>query len=326
VAYSASQRDIDEGCSFNADGTMTTSRFYNPATLWDKYFGNASIPADFRALIVDQVLADYKSVQNNPRLGSEDRQRLDAHIAHLATTEVKVKQVGAVCKQLRPDQSLTDRALILKTMNDVIVGLIACGMCHNFVGRATCLLDGDPDTWHAWSHQGYYNDTDTIASATAYTSLVEQNRAVMKDWCLDLAQKLDQVGLLDSSLIVCLQEHSKRGHEAWNVPVITFGSAGGAFLTNQYVDYRNIAARDDKLFTRFGYPINQLYANILSAMGMSVSEFEALNKTRADGIATFKAGSGYGVPSILPSEPQMIGSYQAWTGHDMSASLPLVRP
>jgi hypothetical protein len=57
-----------------------------------------------------------------------------------------------------------------------------------------------------------------------------------------------------------------------------------------------------------------------------VSEFEALNKTRSDGVAPFKAGSGYGVPSIQPLEHQMVGSYQSWTGHDMSASLPLIRP
>jgi Protein of unknown function (DUF1552) len=325
VAYSASSRDIQYGASFRADGTLTTSRFSNPATLWDKYFGNSTVPTDFRALLVDKVLADYNALKNNPRLGSEDRRRLEAHIAHLATTEAKVKQIGAVCQQLRPNQSISDRALVLKTMNDVIVGLISCGMCNVFLGWAEALLNEDPDQWHVWSHQGYSNDTDAIADATSYTNMVEQSRAVMKDMCLDLAQKLDQVGQLDNALIVCIQEHSKRGHESWNVPVITFGSAGGALATNQYIDYRNIADRDDKVFTRYGFPMNQLYANVLAAMGMTPSEFEALNKTRSDGVSPFKASSGYGVPSILPDDSQMISYYKSWTGHDMSGPLPLLR-
>jgi hypothetical protein len=326
VAYSASDRDIQYGCSFRADGTLTTSRFSNPATLWDKYFGNSTVPTDFKTLLVDKVLADYKSLQSNPRLGSEDKKRIDAHVAHLATTEAKVKQLGAVCQQLRPDQNMTDRALILTTMNDVIVGLISCGMCNTFMGWAQALINEDPNNWHVWSHQGYSNDTDSIADATSYTNMVEQSRAVMKDMCLDLATKLDQVGQLDNSLIVCIQEHSKRGHESWNIPVVTFGSAGGAFTTNQYVDYRNIADRDDQEFTRFGFPMNQLYANILQAMGMQASEYEALNKTRGDAAgAPFKANSGYGIPVIHPDATQMASAYKGWTGHDMSGPLPLIK-
>jgi hypothetical protein len=326
VVYSGSSADIQGGGSFHADGTRTTSRFYNPATLWDKYFGNSNIPTDFKTLLVDKVLADYKALQNNSRLGSEDRQRLEAHIAFLATTQQKVQQLGAVCKQLRPNQSLTDRALILQTMNNVIVGLISCGMCHTFMGWGVALLDPSPDTWHHWAHAGYQNDTDSIGDGLAYNNVVEQNRAVMKDMCLDLAQKLDQVGQLDNSLIVCLQEHNKRGHESWNIPAIMFGSAGGAFVTNQYVDFRNLNSGDDKVFLRYGFPMNQLYANILSAMGMVPSDWEPLNKTRSDGVTPFKAGSGYGVSAI--TDPQMISGYKNWTGtgYDLSAPLPLIRP
>lgn len=326
VAYSASWRDQDWGCSYRADGELTTSRFYNPATLWDKYFANALIPASFKELLVDRVLADYNALRTNPRLGAEDRQRLETHIAHLAQTEAKIKKLSAVCNQLRPDENITDRSLILRTMNDVIVGLISCGMCHVFMGWAQALLNEDPDQWHVWSHAGYDNDLDTITDQTAYTSVVEQSRTVMKDMCLDLAQKLDAVEQLDDCLLVCIQEHNKRGHESWNVPAISFGSAGGALKTNLYVDYRNIGDRDDLVFSRFGFPMNQLYATILQAMGMPLSEFEALNKNRADGSMPFKAGSGYGITRIHPdAEFNMGNHYASWNGHDMSAWLPQIK-
>lgn len=327
VAYSASWRDNEWGCSFRADGGLTTSRFYNPATLWDKYFANAQIPANFKELLVDRVLEDYHALKSNPRLGADDRHRMEAHIEHLAITEQKIKKLSAVCNQLRPDENITDRSLVLRTMNDVIVGLISCGMCNVFLGWAQALLSEDPDQWHVWSHLGYDGTLDQIADQTSYTSMIEQSRAVMKDMCLDLALKLDELEQLDDCLIVCIQEHNKRGHESWNVPVVTIGGAGGTFKTNQYVDYRNIGERDDYEFSRFGFPMNQLYANILMSMRMPASEFEALNKPRADGASSpFKAGSGYGVNAIHPDAIYNMGShYESWSGHDLSGWLPLIK-
>jgi hypothetical protein len=154
----------------------------------------------------------------------------------------------------------------------------------------------------------------------------------MKVLALDLAKKLDALGLLDNALIAVVQEHSKRGHQAWNVPVITFGSAGGLLKTNQYVDYRNIewqgcqgGACDDLDITRWGFPMNQVYANILRAMGMQPSDFEPLNKPRSDVVAPFKANSGYGIPGVDPDyAPYTHYDKGAWNGYDMSAWLPRV--
>jgi len=329
VTYSASWLDGDWGCSFQADGTRTTAQFSDPGALWDKYFADAQIPTDFKTLLVDRVLEDYRALKQNPRLGAEDRVRVDNHIEHLAATEAKIKQIGAICDQLRPDSDIGDRALLLRTMNDVIVGLISCGMAHSFMGWAQALVSEDPNQWHVWSHAAYDGTTDSIADASAYESLVEHSRSVMKDMCLDLAKKLDAVEQLDNCVIACIQEHGKRGHESWNVPVITFGSAGGALKTDQYVDYRNVAERDDLEYTRFGFPMNQLYANLLMSMDMPPSAFEPLNKPRADGASSpFKPGSGYGVNAIHPDAAagySLGGHYESWSGYDMSAWLPQVK-
>jgi hypothetical protein len=327
VAYSASWWDNDWGCSFDADGNLTTSRVYSPAALWDKYFANAAIPMPLKELLVDRVMEDYQALRNNPRLGAEDKQRLEAHIAHLAETEAKIKKFSAVCNQLRPEENISDRSLVLQTMNNVIVGLISCGMCNVFLGWAQALINENPDQWHVWSHEGYDGTTNTIVNPGSYASMIEQNRAVLKDMVLDLARKLDEVEQLDNSLIVWIQEHNKRGHESWNVPVIMMGSAGGTFAMDQYVDFRNIGDRDDFEFSRFGYPMNQLYANVLRAMDMPIEEFEALNKPRSDGAPSpFKANSGYGVNAIHPDAIYNMGShYESWAGHDMSAWLPEIK-
>jgi hypothetical protein len=349
VCYTASYADRGQVTSFRADGTANSNLFYNPATLWDSYFANNKIPTNLKKTVVDQVLADYKAVRGSVRLGAADRQKLDTHIALLAQTEADVQKVAGLCQLMRPAASLTDRATILKTTNSVITSLIACGLCTNFMGWAMALNDADPSTWHTDSHAGYLGDNDSIKDMTSYTFMVEQNRSVMNDMCLDLAQKLDAVQLLDSSLIVCIQEHSKRGHECWNIPVIMFGGAGGTLATGKYVDYRDNSWVDpagsthDDYFTRKGFPMNQLYATVLQAMGVPPSEFEPLNKAGTcthDPADTahptsmtlcptkpFKPNSGYGICEIHRGDSQEVNAYSGpgWANYDLSQYLPLVK-
>ncbi len=148
----------------------------------------------------------------------------------------------------------------------------------------------------------------------------------MKDICnLDLATKMDKVGLLDNALIACVQEHSKRGHQSWNTPTITFGSAGGVFKTGQYIDYRDMSNEDDLGFTRFGWPHAQFLANILMAMGLDRTDFEPLNKKWSP---RFVASSGYGVTDYNNSITNA-GVFDnhygpAWQGHDLSGWLPAI--
>jgi len=309
----------------------TPGHISNPATLWEKYFGGSTLPAPARVLLVDRVLSDYKALRTSPRLGSEDRQRLDAHIDFIAAAEARVKQFS--CQPPQPSKTLTDRAEILQTMNSVIVSLISCGLASVFMGWGLAHLNADPGQWHTWSHNAYITDTFGEVLGTKepdYTSLLEQNRVCIRDLGLDLAKKLDAVALLDDSLIVMIQEHSIRGHEAWNVPVVGFGSAGGAFANDIFIDYRNKNERDDATgHTAFGYPMNQLWANILQAMGMASADYEPLNKSRSDWTNVFKPGSGYGCPSIntVNESPPIFADYfrQYFSGYDLSSKMPLLR-
>ncbi len=340
VAYCAVPKEstFEYSNSFRADGSVTSGRFTNPAALWEKYFGNVNLPAASRTLLVDRVLANYKSVRNNPRLGSQDRGRLDSHIELLGAAEARVKKIiSGGCKQTQPPQNLIDRAQILRTMNDVIVSIMSCGLASVFMGWARALLDADPGTWHTWSHDAFAAD-GSVTNPSMYASHLDQNKAVMREMGLDLATKLDQVvqpdgtTLLDNTVILVIQEHNFQGHSTVNIPVIGFGSAGGAFATDLYADYRALAeGRDDEIGqTCFGFPMNQLYANVLQAMGMTPADYERLNKPRAGWLNPFKTASGYGCPSIHPDFEAYGGPYakhykQFFTGHDMSEKLPLVR-
>ncbi len=184
-----------------------------------------------------------------------------------------------------------------------------------------------PENYHTWSHEGYGPSNDSIANATSYANLVEHNRSIVRDMCLDLAKKLDAVGLLNDCLIVCPQEHNQLGHQSWNVPVITFGSAGGVLATGKYIDYRDFASGNDTTHSRFGFPMNQLLANVLRAMDVAPAQFEPLNKKWG---APFKPMSGYGVSQIdnaVTNTGVFDDHYSAakWSGHDLSEWLPALK-
>jgi hypothetical protein len=299
--------------------------FYSPQALWDAFFGSTTVKSPIKSTLVDRVLADYKSTRLNPRLGAEDRIKMDNHIALLAETQKKVNAVSQVCSQLRPTTTVTDAKLIIEAINSVIVSLISCGLCHVFHGWSIFMNTRDINEWHSvWAHGGYANDTDTIGNQFNYDKHVEATSLILKYFCLDLVKKLDQIGQLDNSLVVWVQEHSKRGHESWNIPIITFGSAGGVFKTGQHVDFRNLALRDDKVYTTFGYPHSQALANFLRAVDVPVTEYEALNKIEYSD-PLFKPRSGYSTSKIHADFGIAKQNYGTWTGHDLSSWLPLIK-
>jgi hypothetical protein len=278
--------------------------------------------------LVDRVLQDYQSLRSSARLGAVDKQKLDMHLTLLQETQQRVNIIAGNCSQMRPASNLSDRKVILRTMNDVMVALMACGLCHTFLGWAQAIISpNDPESYHNWSHAGYDNDTDTIADQTAYNNLVAHNRSILNDMCLDLALKMDAVGILDDSVIAYIQEHNKRGHESWNVPIITIGSGGGNLKTGQFIDYRDTVSRSDQVFSSIGFPINQALANILTSIGVPAAEYEALNKAGYTH-SGFKTNSGYSNSKIHPDAASLFGGHygrSGWAGHDLSSWLPLVR-
>lgn len=146
---------------------------------------------------------------------------------------------------------------------------------------------------------------------------------------LDLIKKLDQAGQLDNSLIVYIQEHSRRSHESMGIPAIVFGSGGGMLKTGQALDLRNISTADDVSSTRRGYPMNQFYANLLMAMGLPSTEFEPLNRDRIGGVTSypFKQKSGYGCNGWRGEYADYIygGNYASWKNHDLSGWIPGIK-
>jgi hypothetical protein len=303
-------------------------------------FNQIFVPEDSgpapRPLVVDRVVESYRRLHDGAfgdakRLGAADRQRLSDHMDRLRDLETRLAS-AADCSDVSPiagdtlgldvggySANVTDMIHHYRLYNDVIVAAFMCD-----TSRIAVINSGE--TWSTeWPglccdwHQRVAHEA-AFPDGVAQQILVAAKREFFESVFLDLVTKLDsvyddsvnEITLLDNTLVYWTQESGSTTHDPVSLPVISAGSAAGAFTTGRYLDYRD---RDNTTLAhdyqpeyellRPGLPYNRWLANVLLAMGVPASEFE-------------RAGErGYGVTHIETSE--------AWPSHlldDMSAMLP----
>ena len=84
-----------------------------------------------------------------------------------------------------------------------------------------------------------------------------------------------------------------------------------------------MASGDDTKYSRSGYPMNQLWANLLMAVGVLPSEFEPLNRTSNTFFSPGK--SGYGANRFWGGVERPKRYSGKFKGHNMSTWLPLLK-
>ncbi len=104
-------------------------------------------------------------------------------------------------------------------------------------------------------------------------------------------------------------------HEAYGVPIVTFGSAAGYFKTGLYCDYRKLGETNAAIApaapsgykTYPGLLYSQWLATVLQSMGVRPSEFE-LWKDSSGAVE-----HGYGTPYLGTDEKAWSTHYKALT-------------
>jgi hypothetical protein len=258
-----------------------------------------------RAPIADQVLADYKSLRNgNARLSSDDRQRLDDHIANLDELERKLNATASCGNVTVPtDEAQSHETLqlsdVIKWANlfvDVAVAAFVCGTSRiGVLGMGYYNSENALGQYNGDWHQGVAHQWNTPA---AQQKLVAAYQQFFAGIMLKAAQKLEGFSngaggtLLDDTLLVWTQESGVATHDSFSIPTVTFGSAAGALKTGLSCDYRKLNAPASKVdpnngeATSLGLLYNQWLATVLQAMGVTRPEFELWGH------------KGYGVPFL----------------------------
>lgn len=256
--------------------------------LFDALFRGAEAP---RGPVVDHVLESYRRLRRGAfgdarRLSAADRARLDDHMDRLHELERRLDEADACT---RPDTPRGDADLLHPGLwrpdrsgnieyhqlyNEVVALALLCDRA-----RVVTIAVHAPFVDHAGDWHG---DVVHWSFETREQALVlESQRTIFEEVVLDLCTRLDVdqgngTTVLDDALVQWVQEAGTVPHEAFSLPVLTFGGAGGTLRTGWFVDYRDPdnlgllkwADLPEQRLSRPGLFYSQWLATVLQAMGL----------------------------------------------------------
>jgi hypothetical protein len=232
-------------------------------------------------LLVDRSFQQYKALRADARLSSADRQRFDAHVASMTDLQKRLSSAASCSKpQFTPFTDAMPREKLWHNQIDAVVNAMACDMT-----RVASLYVYDykfgtsPQNYsesHGNSHEREGGDVQAQKSLEFSQFKADQVLYLLDK--LATTVEVDGSTMLDNTLVLWTSELSNGNfHTNSDLPVATFGNAGGALKTGYLMDFRlkplqYIAGRTDFL-TPLGQAYNRLLVTMMRAMGMQESEY-----------------------------------------------------
>ncbi len=209
----------------------------DPGQLYNMLF---NVPGDLvalarRASVLDAVLDDAASLRQ--RLGTADRQRLDAHLAHLNEIQRRLELTSGTCDVVPlPPENSADLLVKTEIMGQLLAVALQCDLTRVFSFMLT-----SPATTHVFGHLGAPNDMHK----TCHDGHWEQIRAITAYQMQAFARLLDQFAsvtdamgqtLLDRACIFGTSEYGEGWqHSVAEMPVVLAGHACGALKPGIHV-------------------------------------------------------------------------------------------
>jgi hypothetical protein len=248
----------------------------NPRDLFERLFGDGVIlspearkrQAVYRRSILDFVTDSTKSLET--KLGPSDKRKLDEYLSAIREIERQIETAEATNAQIDPHMDKpygipADFAEHFRLMTDMITIAFQADMTRivTFLvtreGSSRAYREIDiPDGHHPLTH--HRNQPDLIEKVTQINTYHVQHFA---KWATKLKNTKDgDSNLLDSSMIVYgagLSDGNRHLHE--DLPTMIAGSAGGAFKTGRYIEYRRET------------PMCNLFLTMMDRMGVHIEDF-----------------------------------------------------
>lgn len=224
-----------------------------------------------RKSVLDAVATRYQGVI--PKLGAEDREKLDRHLTSVREIERRLDNVGsgAACTVPAAPKDVGTSNLNLipeagKLQMDLLVSALTCDvtrvatlMWMNSATDKTYPWLDIHDAHHDLAHRGD-NDMDAKDKLTRIYRWYAEQFAY-------LIAKLKSVPegggtLLDNTFVVWISEHSKGNiHDRHTLPYVAAGKAGGAVRPGRWVRYNGEV------------PHNNLWVSCLNMFGVEATTF-----------------------------------------------------
>ncbi len=269
--------------------TPVDSIYYeNPLNLFNYIFSGFAPPTGpaptTSTPIVDEVLADYRSLRNGRAISSSDRLLLDTHIDLLAQLEQKLTtppptlsctlpQAPASMPGFSDSTDPNDLTRRIPIINDIIFAAFRCGITRLASFQLSVFNTVDNGT-----------SLHRHAGSVGYDDLHTRQKVASDLAVYDMVRKLDSVTesngrtMLDNSILHYAAATGPAAHIGMSHPCVLFGSAGGRIKTNQYIDYRmqNPVNLNTGIYAN-GLLQNQLLVTIMQLMGLPPSAYNMSN-------------------------------------------------
>jgi hypothetical protein len=261
----------------------------NPAAVFKRAFtdvGTTTTPAGNtagqalaaeRKSILDAVIANY--TQLNPKLGTADRAKLDAHLATVRDLETRVTAAGPVAgagcvKPAAPTGDYQKNAsfpAVAKLQMDLLVMAMACDVTRVGSLQFEMSVGQTQFTWVDPSisrgHHDMSHDADDNADTMAKLTKINVWYAQQFNYLISALAAIPEptaggMGtMLDNTVIVWCNELSKGNiHSHSPQPFVLAGGAGGALQPGRFMQYNKIQT-------------NNLLVSLINMMGGTATTF-----------------------------------------------------
>jgi hypothetical protein len=250
-----------------------------------------------RKFLIDQSLAEFKTVAGSPQLSSADKIALQNYADQLQELQRRLSTQAAPttanCTAAPNVQETSDNDAFNERLIDIMTLAMACGVTR----IATYALNWESCVTSS-GQVGYdlFHDTVHAAHQGGFQQTVTWWNHALKKWAY-MVRRLDQLGLLAKSAVVFTSDFSSStdGHYGADMPVLTAGTLGGKLRTGEWIDFRNPAkplretgglvmnASGQLVQTtvkRFGgRRINELWISLFTAAGLTPADYQRMGRT-----------------------------------------------
>ena len=272
----------------------------NPGKAFDTYLGGVGSGKPNPELVrrqamglsvLDGVTDGYKSLQ--PKLSSQDKQVVDAHLTQLSELERRIRALQTVtCTPPSVDHTIpdADQEHVGTLMVDIILAAMRCGLTQVATLELADIIThwlptpfGDVafDIGHSLHHVA----SDCGQKGTQYAKQQQwlDEMTANRKWCMGLFQRLlegldstpeGSGTMLDNTLMLYTSEFSNGSfHSENDMPLLMAGSAGGYFRTGRHINCNTANVAADPLAYRSKTGTHNLYTSILNAFGETDTHF-----------------------------------------------------
>jgi hypothetical protein len=243
--------------------------------VFGEFTGN---PADDTALmrlrmdrksVLDAAAKHYEAL--NPKLGRDDKAKLDAHLAGIRDLEKRVlagstKTAGMGCAKPPAPAAAADFPAIGKQQMDLVTMAVACDLTRIATLQWSNSVGGTRFTWLGATrgHHDMSHDGDGVAESKEMLTKINVWYAEQFAYLISKLKAIPEEGgtALDNTVILWVNELARgNAHSHPDMPFVLAGRGGGKIKTGRYLKFNGTV------------PHNNLLVSMLNAMDIQATTF-----------------------------------------------------